>query len=597
MIPIYRLSLLSLMLLLYFQSYTQTIEFTNMSQQLGINYSYYTPADFGGGLSFCDFNGDGKDDLSFGSADGSPIYLYENGGSFFSPYFSFDFLAETAASRSLVWADYDNDGDKDLTVINEYGYTKLYRNDGSTNFVDVTISAGLTQEEIYSYSGCWGDYDNDGWLDFYVVSRHQLTPEMSVNKLYRNLGDGTFEDVTAQTNTADAQGLGFAAVFFDYNNDGWSDIYIANDKAYTHNTLLKNLGDGTFEDISIAGNTGMNMDGMGIAVGDYDNNGYLDIYVTNTPQSSADFGGNLFLHNNGDGTFTEMGDELGVRVFNVGWGANFVDLDNDTDLDLFVANGAMGGSAFGFNSLFINQGDGTFLEDTMSALTNVTGLSFGSSIGDINGDGYYDVGVMNGNGLDLSLWINEGGNNNWLKVNLEGLISNRDGIGSWIEAYFGSHRIVRYTHCGISYSSQHSNTEIIGLGTNDQIDSLLIRWPSGLVNKLEQVEANQILHIVEDTSTVVVGLSETIATPDSWVLSPNPTDNHFRINTTNSTSEPVIVKISTISGRQLSLFKFLNSEALKQQIFSSPLEHSGVFLVQIIYQDQIISKKMVTSTF
>lgn len=593
MVPVYRMFLLLFTILLYSLGYAQMIEFTNMSQQLGINYSYNTPSDFGGGISFCDFTGDGLDDLSFGSATGTPIYVYKNTETSFSPFLSLDLVQESEASRSLVWVDYDNDGDKDLTVINEYGYTKLYRNDGTTNFVDVTLSAGFTDEQIYSYSGCWGDYDRDGWLDFYVVSRHQVTPSMSANKLYRNLGDGTFEDVTAQTNTADEQGLGFAAVFFDYDNDGWSDIYIANDKSYTHNTLLKNKGDGTFEDISITGNTGMNMDGMGIAVGDYDNNGYLDIYVTNTPASSLDFGGNLFLHNNGDGTFTEKGSELGLRVFNVGWGANFVDLDNDTDLDLFVANGAMFGSVNGFNSLFINQGDGTFLEDTLSALTNVTGLSFGSSIGDINGDGYYDVGVMNGNGLNLSLWVNEGGQNNWLKVTLEGLISNRDGIGSWIEAYLDGQRISRYTHCGISYASQHSNTEIIGMGSHTQIDSLLIRWPSGLVNKLEQVDANQTLHIVEDTASVVVNSSEVIATPDSWMVSPNPTADHFRLNTTVSTPGPISVRVSTISGRQLHLFEFPNSEALEQHLFPNPTDHSGVFLIQIIYQNQIVTKKMV----
>ena len=156
------------------------------------------------------------------------------------------------------------------------------------------------------------------------------------------------------------RGWGLRPFFFDYDKDGWPDIYIANDKEYTHNTLYRNLGNGSFEDVSDPMNTGMYMDGMGVGVGDYDNNGYLDVYVTNTPQSSFDFAGNLFLHNNGDGTFEDVGVEKGVKCYKLGWGTNFVDLDNDSDLDLFVANGNMGGPFTGNNSLYINQGTAVF---------------------------------------------------------------------------------------------------------------------------------------------------------------------------------------------------------------------------------------------
>src|SRR3990172_4202490 len=275
----------TILVLLSFQSQiiSQQITFTDVAVSMGINH----PIQFiRGSISFCDFNGDGKDDLSFSSIQGEPMYLYKNNSDLFTDVTSEMGLTDSFRTMNLLWSDYDNDGDKDLfaAVDDENTYSRLYRNDGASGFTDVTIESGIGTVPSSCNAACWGDYNNDGWLDLYVTHYS----EFEHNYLYKNNGDGTFMDVTDIAGVADTFyltgnfRLPLAVVFFDYNNDGWQDIYICNDH-FTDNTLFKNNGDETFSDVSEQSNSNVSGFMMGIAVGDYDNNGYLDLYLSNDP--------------------------------------------------------------------------------------------------------------------------------------------------------------------------------------------------------------------------------------------------------------------------------------------------------------------------
>lgn len=477
--------------------------FSDATSSLGIDYSYglgieyqYGLISFNGGFSFADFNGDGLDDLTFGSVFGDTIYMYTNTGDSYLALPTNARFNDVGLSSCFYWIDYDNDDDKDLYVTNIGAYNRLYRNDGDLNFTDVTFESEIISGVSYTYSACWADFDLDGWLDLYYVNRNmsgiaQGNPPNSPNFLFRNKGDGTFENITVQAGVQNSSGLGYAVVAVDYNNDGWPDLYVGNDKD-TCNKLYKNNGDGTFEDVSEPSTTGLCISSMGIDLADYDGNGYLDMYVTNGP------GGNLLLQNNGDDTFNEVGTALGLSVNHNGWGTVFEDFDNDGDEDIFAVNGGSNILEWQRNPLFNNQGDGTFIENETDSITLNTYHTYGASAGDWNDDGYIDIAVMNVGGDPVKFWQNNGGTNNWFKLNLEGVLSNKDAIGTWIEVWCEGQKFIKYTTCGNSFASQFSNDYIFGLASYEQVDSVVLRFPSGVINTYYDLEVNQKVTFVED---------------------------------------------------------------------------------------------------
>ncbi len=467
------------------QSYSQTYQ--DVAPLYNINYINQTLIPSGGGVSFVDFNNDGLDDISVATGMGDSLVFYENTGTGFTKLPPLvPFLGE---AQQILWVDYDNDGDKDLYVSSNLTSNRLYRND-SNSFVNVSASAGISTTPTETYAVCWGDYNKDGWLDFYEVN--QLNFGSGTNTLYLSDGAGGFTDNTSIANVGNGTHYSYGAVFFDFNNDGWQDIYLANDRQGP-TSLYKNMGNGTFTDVSVQANARFIMDGMGIAVGDYDGNGYLDIYLTNT---SA---GNKLLRNNGDETFMEIADSMGVAFNSETWSTLFFDYDHDGDLDLHVSDVKTGpGTA---NTFFENV-DSTFNQPPV--FTGDTMRNFASALGDFNNDGYYDLVSPNHYPSALQLWESSGaGTNNWLKVKLEGVISNRDGIGSWIEVYAGTDTYKQYTHCGIGYLGQNSMTEIIGIGSNGTIDSLYVRWLSGHVDQFYQLAPGQKYNILEGSSLMV----------------------------------------------------------------------------------------------
>ncbi len=471
--------------------------FVDIAQASGV---FINPGslEYGSGISFCDFNNDGWDDITLGTDSGRQIEFFSNDqdGTFTREFFLT--ATPSAQDRQVIWVDYDNDGDKDLYIASDADGSRLYNNDGSLNFTDVTAAAGLPVSNIYNWGASWGDINNDGLLDVFISNRDDSLQQP--NLLYQNNGDGTFTDVSTQAGIHNTSHLSFCSAFFDYNNDGWQDIYVANDKLFNENFLYHNNGDGTFTNVAAAANVNVAIDAMSTTIGDFNNDGWFDIYVSNTP-----INGNVFLKNNGDGTFSDVTNSTNTEFNGFSWGAVFLDADNDMNLDLYVSS-SMDGSVPSLASaaFYHNNGNETFTIPE-EGFQNDTRISHSNAIGDIDNDGYPEIIVNNTNNANMFLWKNQGDlSNNWLKVRLSGVQSNKDGIGSVIEISVDGNKQYRYTLCGEGYISQNSSAEFFGVGSYNVIDYVKITWLSGIVDYIENVNANQELLVVEGSNQLSV---------------------------------------------------------------------------------------------
>ncbi|MCW5516777.1 FG-GAP-like repeat-containing protein [Muriicola sp. Z0-33] len=467
------------------------IGFEESAFSMGVNSSYGFSY-LGGGVSFWDFDNDGLDDITYATTEGEETHFYRNNG---VKYDRVDLgINDTFETKQVLWVDYDNDGDYDFFATSITGLNKLYENNGNMIFKDITMSSGLYQENLYTYGAAFGDIDNDGDLDAFLSHRDVLTKNQR-NYLYLNT-DGFFTDITESAGLYLGNDLSFCASFFDYDNDGDQDIYVSNDKYTKSNKLYKNNGDLTFEDVSAASGTGVIIDAMSTTISDYNADGWLDIYVTNTSE------GNYHFRNNGDGTFTNVAEELGTAFYSVGWGAVYLDADNDADLDLYVS-GMPTGSDGRLSAAFYENSNGLFNIRSNIGMDGDTRRSFANAIGDADNDGDADIIVMN-DSEDNFLWKNvSSNNNNWLKIRLEGTQSNKAGIGSKIEMFANGQLQYRYTLCGEGYLGQNSGYEFFGLKQAPKADYIKVTWLSGVVDMIEEVAANKNYSILEGSGEAV----------------------------------------------------------------------------------------------
>ena len=547
------------------------INFNNQATDLGLGLTCGTTY-LGNGVSFYDFDNDGWDDITLTTELGQELRFFKNNNGNFVEVFP-DIPFFDYQTKQVNWVDFDNDGDKDLFVTSDYEGNRLFENTGNFTFQDITASCGIDMENMSSYGASWGDYNNDGFLDVFISNRTSLVN----NKLYRNNGDSTFSDVSLETGISPIGHGSFCSAFLDINNDGFQDIYISNDRPLNPNILYKNNGDNTFTDISVSSGTDVAIDAMTVTVGDFNKDGWFDIYITNGPI------GNVLYRNNGDETFTDIAVSSGTIFNSISWGASFFDADNDMDLDLYVC-GEFGASQNNFlrGAFYINNDDETFTLSNES-FPNDERASYSSAIGDIDNDGYPELVVTNSLDQDLYFWKNNSvTTNNWLKLNLEGTQSNRDGIGSTIEISVDGQKQYAYTHSGEGYLSQNSATKIFGLGTNSVVDYVKVTWLSGIEDFIYNVNANQLIDIVEGDHPE---LSVDEFSFQNITLYPNPVENTLYIQ---SNIYDIQVEVYTILGKSYSLKKLVNSN----QIDVSELV-SGLYFVKLKKGSQTTIKRFI----
>jgi hypothetical protein len=510
----------------------------------GIDTKKYIIETTGTGVAIIDYDNDGWPDIFIvngttldgfpkGNAPTNHLYRNNHDGTFTDVTVKAG-LAATGWGQGACVGDYDNDGWEDLYVT-YYGKNRLYHNDHGV-FSEVGDKSGTAGSGKSWGTGCaFIDYDRDGLLDLVVANYVDFdvstapapgdrascvwkgVPVMcgprglpsSSNILYHNLGGGKFEDVTINAHIDKTPGhyaLGVAT--FDYDDDGWPDIYIACDS--TASILYHNNRDGTFTDVAVGAGAAYNEDGreqagMGVTIGDYNGDGKLDIFKTNFSDDTS-----TLYRNNGDGTFDDVtfSAGLGLQTKYLGWGTNFLDFDNDGWPDLILVNGHvypevdkqhLGSSYEEPRILYHNDGTGKFVDISNEAGSGITTphSSRGVAVGDLWNDGRISAVVSNMNALP-SLLVNQvRSSNHWIGIRTEGTKSNRDGIGARITVKAGTRTLVDEVRSGASYASNNDRRVHFGLGATATVEWVQIRWPSGLVERYEKLAAD-LIHTLKE---------------------------------------------------------------------------------------------------
>ena len=492
----------------FFTGYTYGQTYTDVFTASGLNFLNITADGWGSGVSFYDFNQDGWDDLSFARENMSPIIYTNNQGNFQAAPINF---TNSGATKMFLWVDYDNDGDLDIFVTTRYGKNHLYQNDGNFAFTEVTSSAGLFTGNANNYGAAFGDYDKDGFLDLYIC-RYYLgtggdsTNLVFVNNLYHNNGDGTFTDLTFNAGVANGESQSFQPIWFDYNKDTWPDLYVVNDKNYL-GTLYRNNQDGTFEDVTVSSDLSMAVSNlMTGSVADYNNDQSLDLFVTNTANDSL--AEPALFENQGGSTFLNVYEQHISTMDHTTWGGLWIDVDNDTKQDLYVATDFLNSSIADVSSYFYyNNFPLGFNRDSAMFIGNHMAASHAVARGDFDNSGSYDIAVYNEAPGYSFLWENSGNSNNHIKITLAGTVSNSMAIGSWIHVFVAGEQYTQYTLCGENYLGQNSQHHIFGLGQATLVDSVHIEYLSGIVDKYYNLAVNQSYLFTEGELTPPLNLN------------------------------------------------------------------------------------------
>ncbi len=498
-----KLNVLLAFLGLVFLSHTEAATFTDVANTAGVQN---TLSSFG--VCFTDYDGDGEIDLyvvndSEDGVENNELYRNNGNGTFTAKAADLG-VKGPAAGQGCGFADYDNDGDPDLYVTSLGFGSRLYKNNGNATFTDVTAAAGVDGFFRGNNAVAWGDYDEDGCLDMYIGHRYKLSPETNQQSiLYRSNCDGTFTDVAPALGLDLPNRKNFGGWWFDYDKDEDIDLIVALD--FFGSLLFRNNGDGTFTDVTAAAFPLLTAEGgawprnpMGAAIGDYDNDGDYDLFITGTDKQVR--GGekpSRLWQNDGDGTFTEVTLAAGIPERTVtDWATEFIDYDNDGFLDLYVVAGAILSPGHP-NALYRNDGDGTFTDVTAATGTTDNGATMGSAWADYDGDGDYDWYVPNTQNQANRLFQNQGPVGNSLRIKTVGTATNSDGIGAKVRVTAGGVTQLRerYTHGG--FLSQSAPEAHFGLGTLTTVDQIEVSWPSGVVDTLTNVAANQTLTVAE----------------------------------------------------------------------------------------------------
>ena len=511
----------------------------------GRSPEYYLPETLGGGGGFIDYDNDGWMDIYLVNSGKCDFYdpnpplrnaLYHNNrNGTFTDVTDKAGLAGDGYGMGVAVGDYDGDGWPDL-YLTQYGRCHLYHNNGNGTFTDVTQKAGVGVVGLAA-SALWFDYDNDGRLDLFVCQSIEFSK--SLNKfcgnretgeryycipsvynpmpswLFHNNGDGTFTDVSKESGIASAKGISWGAVATDINNDGLMDLFVANDTVA--NFLFLNRGNGKFEEIGLQSGVGYSADGrarsgMGVDSADYDQDGWMDLFLTDVDEEMFSL-----YHNNHDETFNDesISNGIGMTVrFMSGWGVKFLDYDNDGNEDIFISDGhpdnkvAQRYSAVHFKEpplLWHNLGNGDYrhcYQDVSSQSGPVFQQDFpgrGLAIGDFNNDGGVDVLLIPNQGAAMLLRNNVGKLNHWLGVLLKGKVANPDAVGAKVSWQAGDLKRYIYKVSGGGYLSAHDPRLVLGIGPRTKFDWIEVKWPapSTRVDRFTHLPVDRYITIVE----------------------------------------------------------------------------------------------------
>jgi len=490
-----------------------------------------------GGVALLDYNNDGLLDIFLVNAGHvpnplrSPVHFERDNPGYWNRLYrqnkdgtftdvtvqaGLQHAGDTNYGMGVAVGDYDNDGFPDIYVTN-FGKNILYHNNGDGTFTDVTAKAGVAAGG-WSVSAGFFDYDNDGKLDLFVTRYLDWTPETSktcgrieepmycppgefgstTNILYHNRGDGTFEDVSVSSGIAAKKGRGLGVAFADYDGDGFTDIFVANDAIAQF--LFHNNGNGTFTEVALdsgaaLNNSGKMPSGMGVAFQDYDNDGLPDLLITQLPHEPY-----VVFHNDGNKSFSAQELETGFGALSEtssGWGVGLEDFDNDGWKDAFIVQGHVFDNVHSYDNslryrdvpLLALNNRGHFQRGNVGSTRAVAGR--GAAFGDLNNDGWIDA-VTTSLGDGPQFYLNRGGKSHWLTITLRGMSSNRDGYGARVQV----NGQVRFATAAGSYLSSSDKRLHFGLGDNHKAE-IEIRWPSGIRQTLRDVPADQFLTIKE----------------------------------------------------------------------------------------------------
>ncbi len=619
-------------------AFTQTpsVTFENASRLLDFEHR---SSHFGGdglaGAAWFDYNNDDLVDLFLTNGKTQPNALFRNNG---DGTFINVAVAAGAESRTgnsgVVAADFDNDGWKDLFLTGDGGSLqgtaqapmKLYHNNGDGTFSDITSDAELSSP-VTHLAASVADINNDGYLDIFVSAPGSLAHlRNDRNKMYLNDGDLTFTDISASARVDTRVGA-CATMFSDYNNDGLMDLFVAtcNDRniASTPLELFRNNGDLTFTEV--AAQAGVSRPGlwMGLAGSDYDHDGDIDIFVTNTGTSGLP---HALWRNNGNGTFTDQAPAAGVSNHEFAWGCSFTDFDNDGNDDLFFTGSIVGtcppraattagaqrclalniiGPGVGNpGTMLFSNGDGGFTELTAQMPVNLSNFyTSGVAQADFDNNGFPDIivaaeaipaqaGRVGQPGRPFLL-RNAGNGNNWLKVRLVGTRSNRDGVGAKVRVASNGVVQLREVYAGASHLSMGSQWLSFGLGQSDRVDSVTVQWPAGTIDILKNAVVNQIVTIEEGVT--LTSVQEPGVVPGDFVLDqnyPNPFNPTTSIRYELRASSRVQLSVYNLIGEQVRVLVNETQTAGAKTVVWDGRDDSGIKLSSGLYIYEIQSDNL-----
>ncbi len=603
-----------------FSSHGQ-VGFTDVAADAGIDFvAVFSGDDFPaqGGVAWFDHNLDGYPDIFLtGGLVSDAFYVNDGDGTFTERTSEAGFLvmSDSAFTTGVVTGDIDNDGYREVFITTDnHDSNYLFYNNGDGTFTDISSSAGLLGV-ANSASACFGDYNKDGFLDLYVTNWcEEFSPEWqqpyfptTQNYFYVNNGDLSFSEMAVELGVADSTGCGLTASFTDFDNDGDVDLLVGNDfgpiPALSGNMLFQNQYPlDYFSDVSNSYQMNEAMHSMGIAIGDYDEDDDLDYYITDI----ADDG---FFRNEGN-SFSDVLINAGLENQQTlclngtqsepvyGWSCGFLDYDNDSYLDLFVANGDI---PIGYPhpcldscKLFRNNDlDGTFIDVSLAAGIGDTDMSRGSAFADFDGDGDQDIllcisDTIIGSEKNVRLFQNNQTTGNWLSIALKGTISNADAFGSRVEIMFDNRKLIRECDGGSGFLSHNSSIIHFGLGSASVIDTVRVKWLSGQVDEYYSVGSNQHINIEELGG--VVSLSSIQEPQTTFSAFPNPVVNGMlNYSVTTNASTKVSLQIIDLFGRLIHVMANQHASSL-EGVYHFPDNISAGVYQLVLVENEVVSE-------